>query len=110
MNVGRDTCHYRCRNRLDGKTIKMIMLLIKYFERIGTPLTEVPSDDIIDKPASEISHPQPGQEDSLAIEVPADEQPAGDSTVSDICDWENESIDGSDSELSGLEPEIYERG
>ena len=28
FNVGRDACHYR-RNRLDGKTIKMIMV-IKY--------------------------------------------------------------------------------
>ncbi|KAN0066683.1 Ankyrin repeat-containing domain protein [Elaphomyces granulatus] len=32
FNIGRDSCYY-CRNRLDGKTIEMIML-IKYFERI----------------------------------------------------------------------------
>ena len=102
FNVGRDTCHYR-RNRLDGKTIEMIML-IKYFERIGIPLAEVPSDDI-DKLVPNLGHPQPGQ-DSLAIAVPADEQP-GDS-VSDICEWENESIDGSDSEPSGSEPEMSE--
>jgi hypothetical protein len=60
FNVGRDTCHYR-RNRLDGNTIQMIMV-IKYFERIGIPLTN-PSDDHIVQPVPDLSNPQSGQED-----------------------------------------------
>jgi hypothetical protein len=59
----------------------------KCFERIGIPLTEVPSDDI-DPLVPDFGHPQPGQEDSLAtaVQPPADEQP-GDS-ISNVCEWE----------------------
>jgi len=59
-------------------------MLSKYFECIGIPLTEVPSDDI-DPLVPDLGHQQPGQEDSLAtaVQPPADEQP-GDSVINKI--------------------------
>ena len=108
FNVGRDTydtCHYR-RNRLDGNTIQIIMV-IKYFERIGIPLTN-PSDDHIVQPVPDLSNPQSGQEDlpTDADQLPADEQ-LGDN-ISDVCEWE--SVDSTDSELPGSDSDSESEG
>jgi hypothetical protein len=91
FNVGRDTCHYR-RNRLNGETIEMIML-IKYFEYIGIPLTLIQSWQSNGVGELLPALPNTGREHSLS--VPPDE--AGDE-VSNTCEWEEEF--GSNSEVS----------
>lgn len=87
FNVGRDTCHYR-RNRLNGDTIQMIML-IKYFERIGISLSEVPPSVIESQPASLSVH----EEREHSLSVPIDEEVGDD--IGDICEWESEFDDDS---------------
>jgi hypothetical protein len=93
FNVGRDTCHYR-RNRLNGKTIEMIMV-IKYFERIGIPLSEglPPGLDL----QAIISEEQPEQ----SLPVPPDEQQG--EIADDICEWERESNNSNDDSESESE-------
>ncbi|KAL2005531.1 hypothetical protein VTN00DRAFT_2742 [Thermoascus crustaceus] len=96
FNVGRDVCHYR-RNRLNGDTIEMIML-IKYFERIGISLTG--------DTGSVSSLSQQGKQNSereRSLSLPPDEH-AGDEESDDL-EWEVESqsfIDVEESEDDDL--------
>jgi hypothetical protein len=93
FNVGRDTCHYR-RNRLNGKTIEMIMV-IKYFERIGIPLSE-PGPPSLDLQPT-ISEEQSEQ----SLTLPPDEQQG--EIADDICEWERESNNSDDDSESESE-------
>jgi hypothetical protein len=92
FNVGRDTCHYR-RNRLNGKTIEMIMV-IKYFERIGITLSEGLPD--LQPTISEGQLEQP-------LSVPPDEEQG--EIADDICEWERESNNSNDDSESESEDE-----
>jgi hAT family C-terminal dimerisation region len=82
FDVGRDVCHHYRRHRLNGDTLQLVML-IKYFERIGISLTRDLGSMTPHRPSEQ------DNEQEYSPSLPPDEQ-AGDE--GDDPDWEIESL------------------